>query len=955
MIFNRLLKPKWQHSNPQIRKRAISGLDSSNPVIAQIVRQDINPEVRQEAIGKVHELALLQQVAEQDADQEVRESAVARILALMTGAEPGGPTLEERLAFLKATRLLAISDSIAIQGQESALRLAAVGKIVEEKLLVRVTIEDASAEVRLAALTKMRRPESLEQTVRLSRNRDKRVYRSAKARLDRIKAERSRAESLERVCVAMESLVWDGDSGPNAGRFPKLDKEWQALEIHADANLAHRYRQARERFLIQRQESNAKRMAKLDVCASLEKCQRMLEGEVELTETLAGQVDDSLRHNREVWEQQAVLDDLEARRLENRYRELVRAIEGHQRLLRRNRQRADRLRQVLRTTDKRLHQASEVREADITDLKQRWGGLEHPENKSLAAALQRQFDAAVEKLHTRILRQLERRDQELREIEDLIHGLEQALEEGKLQQSLTFHEQARDRLGTNIGLSRKQMADLEGRLHGCVPMLNQLKGWRRWGAQQAREHLCEAVEALIGLEDDPRSVARRIQDARAAWKALDHKEGVASKNLWKRFDQACKQAYEPCQVFFDLQSKARLAHLEQKQEICMRLEEFVASTDWDRPNWREADRFRRRLQEQWRRAGAVNHADRKPIERRYREALKGLDSHLDGERERDMERRGVLIQQVEALADSEDLIEAIEFAKRAQGEWRPSVQGSRREEQALWKRFRTACDRVFERRQAEREAVDQERQDNLARKMTLCEEIEAMSVDDDEAVRRARRRIEEIQREWVAIGPSPKSALRSLEQRYESVRQGFEDRLATVARAKVAETLRGLRERARLCDEIETRLEGHLSGEGEIHVAEVRRMWSALQDLDPELAEPMARRFDLACRALDAGGATAEELRKKLKGNLEKKRELCLHMEIIAGVESPPELAQQRMAFQVSRLSASFSGGEVTQDGKPPANEAWLVQLAWFQTGLLPATESQVLEARFERALAALN
>ena len=954
MIFQRFLKPKWQHSNPQVRKQAIRGLDPSDPVLVQMVRQDRNSEVRQEAVGKVEELGLLQQVAEQDADPEVREVAVTRVRTLMAGEEPGAPSLEERLAFLEASTLTEIPGFLARRGQESALRLAAVGRIMEEAPLVQVAIDDPSVDVRLAALGRIHQPERLEQVVRQSRNRDKRVYRSAKERLDILKAERNREERLEQLCAAMESLVWDGDAGPNAGRFPKLEKEWRELEVHADADLSDRYRRSRERFLAQRQESNTRRMAKLDIRASLEKCKERLEGELEFSEELAKEVDETLRSHREIWERQGVSDDLEGRRLEGRYQELLQAIEGRRRLLLRSRQRAEQLREVLRAADKRLHQASEVREADITDLKHRWGSLEHPETKGLALELRRQFDTAVEKLHTRIHRQLERRDQELQEIRDLIDGLERALEEGKLQQSISCYDKARDRLQSNIGLSRQRMAELEACLQACVPKLNELRGWRRWGAQQAREHLCEAAEALIELEDDPRVIARRIQEVRSTWKTLDHTEGAASKTLWKRFDQACKQAYEPCQAYFDSQSKERQTRLERKQTICERLEELEATTDWDQVDWREADRSRRRLQEQWRRIGPVNHADRKRIERRYHGALKRLDRHLNAERERDLERRRTLVQQVEALVDSQDVNQAIEIAKRAQGDWRPTVQASRREEQALWKRFRAACDGVFQRRQVEREALDQGRQDNLARKTALCEEIEALAIGDADGIRQARRRIEEIRQEWAAIGPAPKSALRSLDQHFSSAQQGFEERLKDAERARAAEALRGLRERARLCGEIEAGLEGEFEA-AEAVLARMRQQWDTLPDLEPALAEPLQGRFDTVCHALAEGEASAGGLRQTLRGNLEKKQNLCLRMEIIAGVESPPEFVQQRMEFQVSRLSAAFNGGDVDQAGEPPPDEMREVQLEWCLTGLLPAAQTQALEARFERALATFN
>ena len=110
----------------------------------------------------------------------------------------------------------------------------------------------------------------------------------------------------------------------------------------------------------------------------------------------------------------------------------------------------------------------------------------------------------------------------------------------------------------------------------------------RWGAHQAREQLCATTESLIGLEIDPPDLAQRIQKVREAWKDLDHHEGAAPKALWKRFNEACERAYAPCQAYFEEKNRERRQNFEKKQALCAQLAEFVAATDWEQPDWREA-------------------------------------------------------------------------------------------------------------------------------------------------------------------------------------------------------------------------------------------------------------------------------------------------------------------------------------------------------------------------------
>jgi exonuclease SbcC len=102
-------------------------------------------------------------------------------------------------------------------------------------------------------------------------------------------------------------------------------------------------------------------------------------------------------------------------------------------------------------------------------------------------------------------------------------------------------------------------------------------------------------------------------------------------------------------------------------------------------------------------------------------------------------------------------------------------------------------------------------------------------------------------------------------------------------------------------------------------IAEIREIWSTLPALPAAQLEPIQQRFDTVVQALsDADNADpARELRTRLEQNLERKRIHCVSMEIIAGMESPPDCAQLRMEYQVARLSASLTGAAAKTDTAP--------------------------------------
>lgn len=946
MILSRFLKPKWQQVNPEARKQALRDLASNDPKLLDLARLDPDPAVRRAALERLDDLDLLHRIAGEDTDADTRDAARERYHFLLAGKAAGCPALANRLERLRQDPDAGLVEFLLQNAAEHELRLAALERIDLEPALANIAIRNPHPDLRLAALERVRDPELLDQIARQSRNRDKRVHRRARERVDALNAERAGALNLERLCAEMECLNWDGESGLNAARFPKLEQEWRERKDGAPLELQARYAQARSRFLAERQTSANRRTQRLELLATLETLLERLRQHGESSPELDAAIRRATVEAPAAWSHHGPAQDNESRRQEARFHLLIQDIQEQERALRRGHIRAEHLREVLVRGDALLQQPSEVRDVDLQRLRQRWEGLERPESHALAADLQNRFDALLDKLRTRLQRQVQQRDQEWRDIQDGLRQLEAAVGDGELQQATQLQEQARRQIKHNIGLNRGQMAAIEERLHACAARIGELRGWRRWGASQAREQLCTAAESLIDLQADPTDIAQRIQQVRAAWKELDHHEGGAPKELWKRFNTACERAYAPCQAHFEAQVRERQHNFVQKAALCEQLEQFEAATDWRQVNWREADRLRRRAQEQWRQLGPVNRSDRKAIERRFQHALRRLDTHLDVERERELQRRQQLIQQVQALADSPDLRAAIETAKRAQAEWQPTVQGSSRQEQALWKDFRAACDAVFARRHAEQQAADTARQANLTRKLGLCEEVESFALIDREQLAQAITRLQAAQHEWQTIGPTmPRTEQRALDQRFEAAVRHFVQREKFLRQADAQESFQNLQQRSRLCARLEAGLE---TFQDDAALLSIRKEWAALpDDLPAALAVVLQQRFDTVCQALAGASDHMQATRLRLERNLERKRIWCVCMEIVAGVDSPPEFTQLRMEYQVARLSASLTGGAVQTEALYDPRR---LQEQWWLTGALPAEAAAELDKRFLHA-----
>ena len=80
----------------------------------------------------------------------------------------------------------------------------------------------------------------------------------------------------------------------------------------------------------------------------------------------------------------------------------------------------------------------------------------------------------------------------------------------------------------------------------------------------------------------------------------------------------------------------------------------------------------------------------------------------------------------------------------------------RKEGDAIWKRFRAACDQFFERRKAHFDQLDAERAENMKRKLALCDAAEALARSTELGEAELQEQVRRLRAEWKEVGPAPR-------------------------------------------------------------------------------------------------------------------------------------------------------------------------------------------------------
>ncbi|MGB5678019.1 MAG: DUF349 domain-containing protein [Gammaproteobacteria bacterium] len=952
-MLDHLLKPKWQHSDPRKRQAALESGTLPPEALATVAREDSDQDVRCSAILRVDDPDLLAGLLQEDLVDQVREMVVQRQSELLSRPLELAPSLEKRLAIIDKFESTDLCGRLVRNAEAAEIRTAALEQVTDTPLLCAVAVDDAVASVRQKALERINEPEGWEIVSRNARKKDKKISRAARQRLDSFHQAISDQKAAERLCRDMDNLLAAGSLASDSKvMFHRLGKQWQDITSPIPAQLSERFNQARRLFTPRIEAFEAQISARRAVCgeldALLDRIQQAENDNTDFSDELATHMK-TLDDRWQATDPHLNSDNPVTHRFSDLQLQLRQASER----LDRDRQRMIRLQKLISSADTLMLDPDKLNENRINQLQLRWSKLDKPESRHLAQMLQNEFEASLQRSRKHLKQRTQQRRKAIEEAEQLLTELQTALSHGELERALSLRDRINHRLKLAHNVEKKRQDTLQKQLNQLRVKLDELRQWRHWGSDNAREHLFTEIEALIDSTLSKDEVAARVRSARKAWQRIDHAEGPADDALWQRFDQACTRAYEPYQQQRKQQKALLNQHLTQKRKLLAELRDFESNTDWDKVDWREAEQHIHGARERWRRIGSIPRKAGKPLEKDYRDVLDLLESRLAPERNRELKRRRALISRVEELSRASDLRSASREVKAAQDQWKPTVPLPRREEQALWQQFRSACDAVFDQLRKERISADAEREANLERRQAICAELESLLDQPKKTFREIHQQFAATRDEWSQLRNVPRKQERAIDARYESIKQRLAERQRQEAKTAAEARLLSIREYSRICTCLEQEVLDQTMDEAarQTLLSECSHSRQALPEFAAQDAKPLQARYELATRALQGDGGAQASLRERLAKNLQQRLQLCLQLEVATGIDSPAEHADERMKYQVSLLADAMQHKHTDEESKEDRLTA--LEIAWLQAGPVNQQERGKLTERFERALSA--
>ncbi len=275
------------------------------------------------------------------------------------------------------------------------------------------------------------------------------------------------------------------------------------------------------------------------------------------------------------------------------------------------------------------------------------------------------------------------------------------------------------------------------RLHRERAQLGRMRDWARWGDDQSREQLIRAAQELLQGEREPEKLATAVAGLREQWKRLDASRH-ATRKQWERFDAILTKAFRPVLEFRARRASAQKAAAASKATVCERCEAWAAGIDWQHAESCAIAAQRHEFGAQWRALPFAGFREERRLRKRFDKPIKAVDERLGAAREAESSRREALIGEAQALREVPQPGDAIKAVMGLQSRWKDgarSVGIARHDEQALWQRFRAACDAVFARRDAQRIARAAERAARETERSRQQNERKAQAVQRLDAAR----------------------------------------------------------------------------------------------------------------------------------------------------------------------------------------------------------------------------
>lgn len=270
--------------------------------------------------------------------------------------------------------------------------------------------------------------------------------------------------------------------------------------------------------------------------------------------------------------------------------------------------------------------------------------------------------------------------------------------------------------------------------------------------------IIEELKTLIEKQDDPNKTFPEFRNLQNKWRSVGPVPQTNHADIYNTYKLYEEKFYDYVKISKDLRDLDFKKNLDAKLALCQKAEDLI-----NEDNVVEAFKKLQKLHEEWKEYGPVDKENREQIWERFRQATSAVNkkhqAYFEGQKEvqkENLAKKTALCEKVEEIAQREitdsnmwnSLSKEIESIQK---EWKTIGFASKKDNQKIYDRFRAACDNFFARKRDFYVEFKSVMQENIDKKIKLCEEAEALQDSTD--WKKATDQLINLQKLWKESGP----------------------------------------------------------------------------------------------------------------------------------------------------------------------------------------------------------
>ena len=337
------------------------------------------------------------------------------------------------------------------------------------------------------------------------------------------------------------------------------------------------------------------------------------------------------------------------------------------------------------------------------------------------------------------------------------------------------------------------------------------------------------------------------------------------------------------------QEAEKQENLQKKLDIIEKIKNMATSPEEANKNYNEF----KELQQHWKEIKNVPADKANELWRNYQLYVEQFYDQLNLNREareydfkKNLDIKTHLCEAAEKLAEETDVISAFHQLQELHQQYRETGPVAKELREEIWTRFKAASTVINKRHQQHFDELRAKEEDNLARKTTLCEQVEAIAKGEYKGASEWEKKTKEIiniQAEWKKIGFAPQKMNVKIFERFRAACDDFFAQKAVFFKEMKQRFSENVAKKQALVEQAEALMESTDWKVTTDKMIALQKEWKTIGTVPKKLGDELWSKFLTACnKFFEARNEANAGTRNEERSNLDKKKAIISQLKELA-------------------------------------------------------------------------